>query len=293
MEGCGKSSCVLITETVGLETSLKGRSEGSVKRGRGRPAKISSEGKGMKKGKKVSRDGSEGEEEKVWICPGCKEPDDGSPMIGCDNCDDWYHWPCVGIKSNPGDGDWFCPRCRDKEKKSLSESKLGQSKATKRSSSSTADSPPPKCSKISTSKASTSKASSSKIPTMKAAIKSASANASKAASSACSPPPRRGRPPKQSKRKVINKSSPKCATNKNRKRSADNSSSDESYEEDEEEEVSDAETIATASSAGDSESSASPLTPSFPRKTARKSSTIPPRRGSSGKNKSTLKGGTI
>ncbi|KAK2517297.1 hypothetical protein Q9966_014722, partial [Columba livia] len=29
----------------------------------------------------------------IWICPGCNKPDDGSPMIGCDDCDDWYHWP--------------------------------------------------------------------------------------------------------------------------------------------------------------------------------------------------------
>jgi len=28
----------------------------------------------------------------TWICPACKQPDDGSPMIGCDLCDDWYHW---------------------------------------------------------------------------------------------------------------------------------------------------------------------------------------------------------
>ncbi|KAF5907993.1 transcription initiation factor TFIID subunit 3, partial [Clarias magur] len=27
----------------------------------------------------------------IWICPGCNKPDDGSPMIGCDECDDWYH----------------------------------------------------------------------------------------------------------------------------------------------------------------------------------------------------------
>ena len=26
---------------------------------------------------------------KVWICPACGKQDDGSPMIGCDNCDDW------------------------------------------------------------------------------------------------------------------------------------------------------------------------------------------------------------
>lgn len=28
----------------------------------------------------------------VWICPRCNKPDTGSPMIGCDECDDWYHW---------------------------------------------------------------------------------------------------------------------------------------------------------------------------------------------------------
>ena len=26
---------------------------------------------------------------KVWICPACGKQDDGSPMIGCDKCDDW------------------------------------------------------------------------------------------------------------------------------------------------------------------------------------------------------------
>ena len=26
----------------------------------------------------------------VWICPACGKQDDGSPMIGCDQCDDWY-----------------------------------------------------------------------------------------------------------------------------------------------------------------------------------------------------------
>nr|CAD7572217.1 unnamed protein product [Timema californicum] len=29
---------------------------------------------------------------KVWICPACGGKDDGSPMIGCDHCDAWYHW---------------------------------------------------------------------------------------------------------------------------------------------------------------------------------------------------------
>ncbi|EPY72641.1 hypothetical protein CB1_115005001, partial [Camelus ferus] len=37
----------------------------------------------------------------IWICPGCNKPDDGSPMIGCDDCDDWYHWRRMTL---PGPG---------------------------------------------------------------------------------------------------------------------------------------------------------------------------------------------
>lgn len=47
----------------------------------------------------------------VWICPICAKPDDGSPMIGCDGCDVWYHWVCVGIQCPPDCAVWFCPRC--------------------------------------------------------------------------------------------------------------------------------------------------------------------------------------
>ncbi|KAM4573058.1 transcription initiation factor TFIID subunit 3 [Odontesthes bonariensis] len=53
----------------------------------------------------------------IWICPGCNKPDDGSPMIGCDDCDDWYHWPCVGVVSEPPeDQQWFCVKCCSKKK---------------------------------------------------------------------------------------------------------------------------------------------------------------------------------
>ncbi|XP_075408515.1 transcription initiation factor TFIID subunit 3 isoform X1 [Tenrec ecaudatus] len=53
----------------------------------------------------------------IWICPGCNKPDDGSPMIGCDDCDDWYHWPCVGIMTAPPEEmQWFCPKCANKKK---------------------------------------------------------------------------------------------------------------------------------------------------------------------------------
>merc|ERR1719270_1840722 len=33
-------------------------------------------------------------------------------MIGCDECDDWYHWVCVGIQQEPaGNQIWICPQC--------------------------------------------------------------------------------------------------------------------------------------------------------------------------------------
>lgn len=52
---------------------------------------------------------------KIWICPACSGADDGSPMIGCDECDDWYHWVCVNIVVPPKEEEnWFCVRCISK-----------------------------------------------------------------------------------------------------------------------------------------------------------------------------------
>ncbi|XP_053968137.1 transcription initiation factor TFIID subunit 3-like isoform X2 [Anastrepha ludens] len=54
---------------------------------------------------------------RVWICPACGKVDDGSPMIGCDGCDAWYHWICVGISIAPKDNeDWFCRVCITRKK---------------------------------------------------------------------------------------------------------------------------------------------------------------------------------
>ncbi|XP_058063526.1 uncharacterized protein LOC131213495 [Anopheles bellator] len=52
----------------------------------------------------------------VWICPACGRVDDGTPMIGCDGCDAWYHWVCVGILVPPEDNeDWYCRVCIGKK----------------------------------------------------------------------------------------------------------------------------------------------------------------------------------
>lgn len=40
-------------------------------------------------------------------------------MVACDNEDcpyEWFHWSCVGLKSEPN-GKWFCAECEKKEKK--------------------------------------------------------------------------------------------------------------------------------------------------------------------------------
>ncbi|XP_050527635.1 transcription initiation factor TFIID subunit 3-like [Daktulosphaira vitifoliae] len=47
----------------------------------------------------------------VWVCPSCTKRDDGSPMIGCDGCDAWYHWVCVGIQCPPDCAVWYCMTC--------------------------------------------------------------------------------------------------------------------------------------------------------------------------------------
>ncbi|KAF4692497.1 nuA3 HAT complex component nto1 [Perkinsus olseni] len=46
-------------------------------------------------------------------CPKCGvpwDPNDPGQLIGCDECDEWYHMACVGLISAP-EGKWFCPNC--------------------------------------------------------------------------------------------------------------------------------------------------------------------------------------
>ncbi|KAJ8984228.1 hypothetical protein NQ317_007460 [Molorchus minor] len=56
----------------------------------------------------------------VWICPACGQQDDGRPMIGCDGCDAWYHWVCVGIQVPPDENEnWYCKPCLCKKNEDL------------------------------------------------------------------------------------------------------------------------------------------------------------------------------
>ncbi|XP_032688842.1 transcription initiation factor TFIID subunit 3-like isoform X2 [Odontomachus brunneus] len=60
----------------------------------------------------------------VWICPACGNQDDGSPMVGCDDCDAWYHWVCVGMQVPPADDeDWYCRFCIAKKQELLHDKK--------------------------------------------------------------------------------------------------------------------------------------------------------------------------
>ncbi|XP_034230878.1 transcription initiation factor TFIID subunit 3 isoform X2 [Thrips palmi] len=66
---------------------------------------------------------------KVWICPSCKCPDDGRPMIGCDDCDAWYHWVCVNITIAPDENEnWYCRFCTMKKSENLDKKKKKKSK---------------------------------------------------------------------------------------------------------------------------------------------------------------------
>jgi inhibitor of growth protein 3 len=40
-------------------------------------------------------------------------------MVACDNDNcpyEWFHWGCVGLKSEPN-GTWYCPECSEKLRK--------------------------------------------------------------------------------------------------------------------------------------------------------------------------------
>ncbi|XP_018560819.1 transcription initiation factor TFIID subunit 3 [Anoplophora glabripennis] len=69
--------------------------------------------------KKMDEHGNE-----VWICPACSQQDDGRPMIGCDGCDAWYHWVCVGIQVPPDENEnWYCKPCLCRKNEDLQSDK--------------------------------------------------------------------------------------------------------------------------------------------------------------------------
>ncbi|KAF7541987.1 hypothetical protein G7Z17_g11829 [Cylindrodendrum hubeiense] len=58
-----------------------------------------------------------GDDKKYCLCHNVSYGD----MVACDNDNcpyEWFHWSCVGLKSEPN-GTWYCPVCTEKFKKSI------------------------------------------------------------------------------------------------------------------------------------------------------------------------------
>ena len=59
-------------------------------------------------------DDDAGDDKKYCLCQNVSFGD----MVACDNDDcpyEWFHWSCVGLKSEPN-GTWYCPMCTEKTK---------------------------------------------------------------------------------------------------------------------------------------------------------------------------------
>lgn len=57
----------------------------------------------------------------------CRRPYEGF-MIGCDDCDEWYHGPCIGVSQSQGDRmeKYVCVRCCVKRVYKISSNKIAQ-----------------------------------------------------------------------------------------------------------------------------------------------------------------------
>ncbi|EGT37378.1 hypothetical protein CAEBREN_19314 [Caenorhabditis brenneri] len=67
----------------------------------------------------LSTDDEEEDDEVLYICPVCSVAyNHAANMVSCDKCEEWFHWHCVGITSEPTEEQWFCKKCSKSMKKS-------------------------------------------------------------------------------------------------------------------------------------------------------------------------------
>ncbi|KAK0632169.1 inhibitor of growth proteins N-terminal histone-binding-domain-containing protein [Immersiella caudata] len=90
--------------------------------GRGTPAALSRSGSNQASSqnnpganKEGMDDEDAGDDKKYCLCQNVSFGD----MVACDNDDcpyEWFHWSCVGLKSEPN-GTWYCPNCNEAMRK--------------------------------------------------------------------------------------------------------------------------------------------------------------------------------
>lgn len=47
----------------------------------------------------------------IWFCASCSTDLKNGMSLACDNCLEWYHLKCVGLKRVPKAKHWFCRSC--------------------------------------------------------------------------------------------------------------------------------------------------------------------------------------
>lgn len=72
----------------------------------------------------ICNEEEEEEEKRYCICNGT---DDGTFMLACDSCDEWYHGRCVNIKQDEAENiDYICDKCKNKGKKQQQKEKINK-----------------------------------------------------------------------------------------------------------------------------------------------------------------------
>ncbi|XP_055630329.1 uncharacterized protein LOC129771064 [Toxorhynchites rutilus septentrionalis] len=58
-----------------------------------------------------------------YSCPICKKFDN-SRMVQCDDCNDWFHFDCVGVTEDVENHDWSCSQCTEAKKAAKSKEQV-------------------------------------------------------------------------------------------------------------------------------------------------------------------------